>query len=199
MPVKAPMAPVAVVYNWTGIYAGINGGVGWDRLNWTNAVGITTGDFTGSGWLFGGTLGANWQMPGTAIVLGVEGDWSWANVKGTATPTCAGTCETDVQWLATIRGRVGYAFDRVLVYGTAGAAFAKFHPTIGATAGFTDYNDSGWTAGGGVEYAFYDHWSVKAEYLYMDFGTSPVFFAATGITSPFKMSVARAGLNYKFW
>ncbi len=206
MPVKAPVykAPVAAPYDWTGLYAGINGGYGWDRLNWTNTAGDTSGDFNGRGWLFGGTLGANWQMPGTAFVLGVEGDWSWTDVKATSTATACGaalglSCETDVKWLATIRGRLGYAFDRFLVYGTVGAAFAKFSPSIGATPGFTDYNDSGWTAGGGVEYALYDRWSVKAEYLYMDFGTSPVFVAATGITSPFKMSVARAGLNYKFW
>jgi outer membrane immunogenic protein len=152
MPTKAPMAPIAVPYNWTGIYAGISGGMMWNQFNWTNSVGTTTGSFTGNGAVFGGTLGGNWQFAGTSWVVGVEGDWSWANSKATTITACGGTCETDVRWLATLRGRVGYAvLDRLLVYGTGGAAWAKFSPSIGALPGFVDYTQSGWTAGGGLE------------------------------------------------
>jgi len=200
MPVKAPVM-VAPLYNWTGIYVGINGGGMWNRYDWTNVIGVTTGDFSGSGAVLGGTLGANWQMPGTAWVFGVEGDWDWANSKATTTTACGVGCETDAKWLATLRGRVGYAVvDRLLVYATGGAAWAKFSPSSGgSTAGFTDYTVSGWTAGGGFEYAFWDRFSVKAEYLWVGLGTSPIFFAGTGINSTHRMSVARVGLNYKFW
>jgi outer membrane immunogenic protein len=199
MPTKAPM--MLPVYNWTGIYVGINGGGMWNRYNWTNTIGTTSGDFNGSGAVLGGTLGANWQMPGTAWVLGIEGDWDWANSKTTSGPSgaCGIGCETDVKWVATLRGRVGYAvIDRLLVYATGGAAWAKFSPSIGGTVGFVDYTQSGWTAGGGVEYAIWDRWSVKAEYLYVGLQTSPVFFAGSGITTTNRMSVARLGLNYRF-
>ena len=199
MPVKA--APIiAPAYNWTGVYVGINGGIMWNRFNWTAAGGTSTGDFTSTGAVFGGTLGANYQLPNTAWVLGIEGDWDWANSKGSTFNACVGGCQTEVKSLATLRGRVGYALvDRLLVYGTGGAAWAKFSPSLsGNAAGFTDYTQSGWVGGGGFEYAFWDNFSLKAEYLYVGLGTSPVFFAGTGISTTNRMSVARLGLNYRF-
>ena len=94
--------------------------------------------------------------------------------------------------LESLRGRLGFAFDKFLVYGTGGVAFE-------------DFNDSGWVAGGGVEYAFTPNWSVKVEYLYFDLGKDRVtaFNAATPVTSTVRQdqkgSIVRAGLNYKFW
>jgi outer membrane immunogenic protein len=130
-------------------------------------------------------------------VFGAEGDWDWASSQATTTTACAATCETDVKWLATLRGRVGYAVvDRLLVF-TAGGAWVKFSPSSPVVGGFTDYTESGWTAGGGVEYAFWDRFSLKAEYLYVGLPTSPVFFA--GITTTNRINVLRLGLNYKVW
>jgi outer membrane immunogenic protein len=201
MPVKAaaPTTALVAAYNWTGLYVGLNGGIVWNRYNWTNTAGITSGDFNGSGSLFGVTLGYNRQV--NNIVFGLEGDWDWSGSKATATnAACGGTCQTEARWLSTLRGRLGFAWDRTLLYVTGGVAWAKFTPsTVPAVAGLTDYTQAGWTLGGGVEFAVADRWTVKAEYLYVGLRTSPVFFAPTGVTTTNRMSVARIGLNYRFW
>ena len=88
--------------------------------------------FPTSGFLIGGTAGINYQIG--EYVFGIEGDGDWTNLTGNSGSTCGAitavltppiSCQTQSQWLATIRGRVGYAFDRILLYGTAGAAFGN--------------------------------------------------------------------------
>jgi len=107
---KAPPAPVAPPpYNWSGFYLGANGGGGWSASHW-DSVGGTNG----SGGVVGGTAGLNWQT-GHAV-FGIEGDIDWSNIKGTTTTACPAGCTTQNDWLATVRGRAGYAFDRVLPY-----------------------------------------------------------------------------------
>ncbi|HEY4141011.1 MAG TPA: porin family protein, partial [Pseudolabrys sp.] len=106
MPVKAPI--YAPIYNWTGAYVGINGGGGWGRSD-TSAP-FASGGFDTSGGVVGGTIGYNWQAGQT--VFGVEGDIDWSNIRGSATCGVGFSCETKNSWLATARGRVGYAFDR---------------------------------------------------------------------------------------
>ncbi len=122
MPAKAP-AYVAPYYNWTGAYAGINGGGGFGHSDWLLPAG--TSGFDTSGGLVGGTLGYNYQMG--HLVLGIEGDADYSTIKGdttAATGICTGiSCETRNDWLATARGRLGYAFDRVMPFVTAGGAF----------------------------------------------------------------------------
>ena len=112
MPTKAPAYQAPAAYNWTGFYVGINGGGGWGRSNWD---GIPTGSFNTSGGLIGGTLGYNWQTG--PWVLGLEGDIDWANINGNSSAAgCVPNCNTKTDWLGTIRGRVGYAFDLSLIH-----------------------------------------------------------------------------------
>ena len=117
------MAPLPFAYNWTGFYVGINGGGGWGRSTQTDAAGVTSGSYNQSGGLVGGTVGYNWQM--TNWVLGLEADWDWANIDGSTNPVvCAAPgCFTDLRSIGTVRPRLGYAWDRWLVYVTGGLAW----------------------------------------------------------------------------
>src|SRR2546426_1509472 len=110
------------IYSWTGFYVGINGGGGWGSSQW-DAV----NSFDLSGGLIGGTVGYNWQF-GQGVV-GAEGDIDWSGIKGTTTVLCPGGCETRNKWLATVRGRLGLAFDRFLPYFTGGPAPGDIKPT----------------------------------------------------------------------
>jgi outer membrane immunogenic protein len=208
-PPPAPRAPAtyvpvaAPVYNWSGIYIGLNGGYGFGNSTWTDpTAGIATPSFDTKGWLAGGTVGGNYQFWGGAV-LGLEGDWDWSNLNGTSStpaPCLPGGCETKADWLATVRGRAGWAFDRVLVYGTGGAAFAPVQAgfPVGGT-GFQTNTEFGWTAGAGVEFAFAPNWTAKAEYLYVDLGNSTCTTDCFGNTSvKYTENVIRAGVNFKF-
>jgi outer membrane immunogenic protein len=219
-PAPAPRAPatyvpVAVpVYNWSGIYIGVNGGYGFGTSNWSSpaATGFpasTTGNFGTNGWLGGGTVGANYQFWGGAV-LGVEGDWDWTNLNGTsAAAPCiavapATGCQTSSNWLGTVRGRAGWALDRVLLYGTGGVAFAPIQTSITNSGGGTNSNtEVGWTAGAGVEFAFAPNWTAKAEYLYVDLNNGSCTSAcgsppAPAVAAKFTENVIRAGVNFKF-
>jgi outer membrane immunogenic protein len=218
-PMPAPQVPaayiptVAPVYNWGGIYVGINGGWGWGQSSWTvGPAGAFTPAVTGStsdtGGLVGGTVGANFQTD--AFVFGVEGDWDYSAINtGTTGAVCStfGTCQTGNNWLATARARVGYAADRVLFFGTAGGAFANMQTTYSGVQSST--TKAGWTAGAGVEWAFADNWTAKVEYLYIDLGTfngncstvacttgtgGPVLPVSASLTE----NLIRAGVNFKF-
>ena len=133
----------------------------------------TTGSTSPKGALAGVTLGYNLQTG--SWVWGIEGDFDYSWVKGSAigTGACAAPgCETRNSWLATGRGRIGYAgWDRWLPYFTGGAAYGqvKMTPAAGAVE---SKNRLGWTLGGGVEYAVMSNWTAKLEYLYVDLGTS---------------------------
>src|SRR5258708_23629308 len=160
---KAPPMAAPQAYNWSGFYVGLNGGGGWGTSNWDSA-----GSFNLSGGVIGGTAGVNWQM-GHAV-LGFEGDGDWSNLKGSSTSTrCVAGCSTNNDWLATVRGRAGYAFDRFLPYVTGGLAVGDIKAGTPGFAGATQTN-AGWTAGGGVELALTNNWTAKAEYLHVDLG-----------------------------
>ena len=158
-----------------------------------------TGNFSTSGYLIGGTLGGNYQWG--QFVLGIEGDGDWTNLTGTSTTNCGVGCTTQSDWLATVRGRAGYAFDRVLVYGTGGGAFANVQAAYAALP-FSSSTQTGWTAGGGVEFAFTPNLTAKVEYLYVDLGSQacpPGSCAASATSVTLTENVVRAGINYKFW
>jgi outer membrane immunogenic protein len=188
MPVKAPAYVAA--YNWTGLYAGINGGGGFGRSNWS-ALGT---DFNTSGGMVGGTLGYNWQMGQT--VFGLEGDLDWSNVKGST--ACGGfSCETRNNWLGTFRGRIGYAFNRVMPYVTGGLAVGNVKAS--SALGSSDETRAGWTLGGGIEANIVGPWSAKIEYLYADLGKTDCAACVVGGTDvSFHSNIVRAGLNYRF-
>jgi outer membrane immunogenic protein len=185
-PPRAPAtyvpAPVPI-FSWTGLYIGINGGYAFGTGTNTVFTNISP-----KGFLAGGTLGGNYQFGN--FVVGLEGDGDWSNLDGNN----AGG-EVKSTWLATVRGRAGYAWDRVLFYGTAGGAFGNVQ--VGPTGGpFTSATQAGWTAGAGVEAAFAPNWTAKVEYLYVDFAglNEPAF----GNTMTLTENLVRAGVNYKF-
>ncbi len=207
--------------NWTGLYFGGHLGYGFANIRGET----TSGNGTPGGipatesahidldeQLRGFQAGFNYEFA-NRLVIGVEGDFSWSKLNGTqqalASEGALGQrgwlqAETDYHfdWMATLRGRVGYAFDRYLAYGTAGVAFLdetqlrtqyRSDGPIPAPAGRSTleyFKESatasrvGWTAGGGVEYALTNHWSLKGEYEFAHFGTEQFSFsnARAGIT-----------------
>jgi outer membrane immunogenic protein len=187
-PGPAPKAPAiylppAPVFSWTGIYVGVNGGYSFGTVSPTGA-----GSFNTNGFLGGGTLGGNYQF--SNFVIGLEGDFDYNSTKGT---TALGSSFTS-NWLSTVRGRAGLAWDRVLFYGTGGVAFAPAN--VSAVAGFPggSTNMTGWTAGGGLEYAFLPNWTAKVEYLYVNFPSPSIAGGSFKDTE----NLIRAGVNYKF-
>jgi outer membrane immunogenic protein len=128
---RAPAGFVPVAYNWTGLYLGINGGYAWGSSRWSGYA----NNADPSGVMVGGTIGYNWQALGSPWVFGLEGDIDWTNIKGTFTSvTCPTGCQTK-KYLAA-RGRLGYAWDRVMPYVTGGAAFKA------SQVGFTGVNST---------------------------------------------------------
>ena len=205
-PAPAPRAPAAYlppppIFSWTGIYLGVNGGYGFGQSNWTSPAFPPTGHFSASGFLAGGTIGGNYQFG--QFVVGLEGDGDWNGANGTTFNACGVGCTTQSDWLATVRGRAGYAIDRVLIYGTGGAAFGNVQAAAGVLP-FANSTQTGWTAGGGVEWAFLPNWTAKAEYLYVDLGNMycPIGNCSTTTAIPttvsFTENIVRAGINYKF-
>jgi outer membrane immunogenic protein len=194
MPTKAP--EYEPVYNWTGFYVGINGGGAFGNSDVSIALGSTSYDVTGG--LAGGTVGYNWQAG--RFVYGLEGDGDWSGLKGSGTSApCAASCQTSNDWLATARGRIGYAFNRVLPYATAGGAFGDVKIARTGFAGDTDTR-AGWTAGAGVEVAINGPWTAKVEYLYADLGTANCSAANCGISTNADLTanIVRGGVNYRF-
>jgi outer membrane immunogenic protein len=215
-PVYVP--PPIPVFSWTGPYVGIQAGYAFGRSNATginNATGGLFGAGSGSpdgviggahiGYLystqgipgFGGVLGSGG-------VIGVEGDVDGSNYRSNfALGTIGNTSRETIQ--GSIRGRLGIAVDRVLFYATGGAAFGGLHNTYYSGLGTDtfDHTKVGWTAGGGIEYAVTNNWSVRAEYRYTDFGN--VTDTLTASTGP-AVTVRRretdnriqAGISYKF-
>jgi outer membrane immunogenic protein len=133
LPVKAPPPAAVVAATWSGIYVGITAGGTWglaeDIANDPGLAGngLLISSQKPSGFVGGGTVGANWQTG--SIVLGVEGDWSWTNKRSSAflLPPFNVTTNLDIKerWIATARGRAGFAYDRWLFYVTGGAAWAR--------------------------------------------------------------------------
>jgi outer membrane immunogenic protein len=191
---KAPPVVAPTAYNWSGFYVGANGGGAWGTSNWDS-----TGAFNLSGGVIGGTAGVNWQL-GHAV-LGLEGDVDWSNLKGSTTSAlCPAGCTTSNDWLATVRGRAGYAFDRFLPYVTGGLAVGDVKASTPAFAGATQTN-AGWTAGGGVELALTNNWTAKAEYLHVDLGNMNCGFSCGVVANnnvSVKSDLVRGGVNFRF-
>src|SRR6202046_1907891 len=139
-PAPAPVAPVAYappVYNWSGFYIGGHIGGGFENSSWTDPFTGSNDTFNNSGFLGGAQIGVNTQF--NWLVLGLEGDFSWTSaIKGTGTDSAGDSITTSPQWTSTVTGRIGAAFDRLLVYGKGGVAFAEdkstFTPFGGASA-----------------------------------------------------------------
>ena len=208
---KAPVAALAV-YNWTGFYIGADVGYGWGRSTGTlaNAAGAFPVNYSldPSGVIGGGFVGYNWQI--SNVVLGIEADWQASDLNESgnfllgAVPTY--TIGTKVKDYGSVRGRLGVAFDRWMVFGTAGAAWGEWDTSyafIGGVPFVTASTSSnvGWTAGAGVEYAFTNNWLARAEYRYTDLGRSSFISAATNsreLGNRVTVNDVRVGIAYKF-
>jgi outer membrane immunogenic protein len=208
-PAYAPPPPPA--YTWSGCYVGANAGTLSGSSQHFDAAGnALTNSFDLSGFIGGGQLGCNWQWG--AWVFGIEGDGSAVNKSGQgfelARPTWIS--ETQERWFVTARGRLGltnfwWFGDKTLVYVTGGGAWAKIDASEWNTVNpiLTGRQESttrsGWTAGGGIEYALGYGWSVKSEFLYADFGTYNTSSLDRSRQVKVKDYIWRAGMNYKFW
>ena len=161
------------------------------------------------GGLVGGTIGYNWQV--SSFVFGFEGDASWVGQYGSnfddgLAGNSAFTSFTKETWVATARGRAGYAVNNLLFYGTGGYAAAGVEAGVkdantGALLASATSTRSGWTAGGGLEWGFAPNWSAKFEWLYMKFESAAFnTLQAEGPRSsvPLDDNVVRAGINYRF-
>jgi outer membrane immunogenic protein len=193
MPAKA--VPYLAVYNWTGFYVGANVGYGWGR---DTAGGSSTNL---NGVIGGGQIGYNWQM--NNLVLGLETDFQGSGQRASASGTILGTpvsVTERVRYFGTVRGRLGYAWDRTLLYVTGGYAYTNVGGdlTVGAFTSSSNTTKSGYTVGAGVEYAFAGPWSVKAEYLYVDSGTTNLTVAGLSADVHVKNNIGRVGINYRF-
>jgi outer membrane immunogenic protein len=243
MPLKAPPLAPSPVYSWTGFYIGGNAGYGWGDPNdamllggsWlTDGTGdnlvlspLGNGQLHPSGATGGVQIGYNYQAG--QWVIGIEADANYFGLKDQFSRSVTNALSGDSyafassfesDWLVTVRPRVGYAFDHLLVYATGGLAVAneKFSQSITqlnlpfTEAGSVSKTSAGWTVGAGAEYALNNLWSLKTEYLYVDPGS--VSFSTSGScgagfpaaactgyaathSADLKENIVRVGLNLK--
>jgi outer membrane immunogenic protein len=242
IPAYTPEAAVASAHNWSGFYAGANIGYGNGDIDTTGSTVSTTGPLVGiapgslppgttfvgadgsadiEGVIGGGQIGYLHQIG--ALVFGIEGTIQGGELEtsssflGSALGPFYET-EAALDFYGTVVGRVGFAFDRVLVYANGGLAIGRGSASLSITGGTEDeptgatFSDDqeetffGYAVGAGVEYAMFDNWSVKAEYQYLDFGDQDFDFAfpATGdgssatSTGEIDLHTVKVGLNYHF-
>ena len=192
-----------VVYNWNGLYiGGFIGGL-WGDKDWVEVVGPVPGgeihpDY--SGVLGGVQAGFNYQI--NNWVLGIEGEWGATNADGSSICIVGfDTCGVDVNWVATVGGRVGYAFDNILPYLKGGGAWVDEDYPVAPGTPFAitlSQTRSGWFIGGGVEYGITPNWSAKVEYNYLDFGTDRLDFAGAIEDITQHSHTVKIGFNYRF-
>jgi len=238
MPLKAPVT-TAVPSSWTGFYFGGHVGGAWGTHDysggpagdWALSSGTTTFAFLqanetpalkSKGFIGGGQFGYNYQSGN--IVWGLEADGTWLSLKSSRNtgaildplgfPTVF-TESAKVDWLMTVRPRLGIAVDKALFFVTGGLAVGHvastsgmFRPLSGLnTFGSASSTNAGWTAGGGLEYMLTPNWSVGAQYLYVDLGKVsyrtidqsllfPTFFENLSVKT--KLNLATISINYKF-
>lgn len=209
-------------FNWSGLYIGVHAGYGWGDVK-SNAIDAYdpideyVGSMPGvkydmSGVIGGAQIGYNFQF--NRMVLGVEADISASGIDGSHNETENDfRTTTKIEWLSTIRGRLGFVHGNMLIYGTGGVAIGSVKNTLQDS-----YDDGeviittsdrithvGWTVGGGIEAALDTNWTLKAEYLYVDLGKKETNhyqpepgWPRISTDGTVTTSIARVGLNYKF-
>lgn len=211
MPVYAPPVEAFVptsTYDWTGFYAGVHVGYGWGEADAAGYLAGTStfivGDTVESDGFFGGAqIGFNMQSGNW--VFGLEGDFSGAAIEGDASVTVPGyglfDVYADLNWLSTVRGRIGHAFDRTLIYATGGLAMAEVEVGLADASGSLGTADDvyfGYAVGAGIEHAFSDNISAKLEYLYVDLGEETFAAGDLDVDVDVTAHTIKAGLNYRF-
>lgn len=202
-PVEAYSEPY---YNWAGLYGGFF--LGGANENWTvdfyrnNNHGHA--DLGSTGLAYGGWIGYN-IMIAPRVVAGVEADLGWATASQSNNIFDNDTSYSKIGTFGSLRGRLGYAIDRFLVYGTAGLAFASVTNDIqkGRNAGeqivYDDQWETGYAIGGGVEYALSQSVVARAEYIYSNYGTVSLYNRDGNLAEMTNdMHLMRVGLSYRF-
>jgi outer membrane immunogenic protein len=228
-------------YSWTGFYLGLNAGYGWGDRNFQlfngdpafYAPALAAGPIPATlapnpqGFIGGGQAGYNIQSG--LVVYGIETDIQYSNVKGTAAtatsiipfPNILTTAQQKLDWLGTLRGRLGVSNSDFLLYATGGLAYGHASASsstlvtgppgnscannLYCSAGAVSTTKAGWTAGMGAEYAFAQPWTVKLEYLYYSVGSATYNEPSSSVpttgmqaTAHFSGNLIRAGVNYRF-
>ena len=208
--VKAPPVPVPapILFNWTGFYIGANIGGARSHSTVTDNVTGATFNTDNSGVIGGGQFGYNWQV--NNFVLGIEGDIDGTSISrtGPGVVTAFGTLQASAStdWVATLAGRIGYAFDHWMIYGKGGGAWVQNSATLtnlttGASVSASNTN-SGWVAGIGAEWAWSGPWSAKIEYDHVqldDWSTADtIITAADRFNVSRNIDMVKVGINYRF-
>jgi len=166
-------------YSWAGPYLGGNLGYNWGDVN--NNPARPSG--------FAGGIQAGYNFQSGPLVIGLEGD---LQLNGADNRFAIWKFENP--WFGTVRGRVGYAMDNILLYGTGGLAFGTLRAETAAMQ--ESHTSAGWTIGAGAEFGLTQNWSAKVEYLYVDLSSSR--FAITGVANGYSFGLVRLGVNYRF-
>jgi len=223
--------PTTDYYDWTGWYAGINAGAALNNSNVDSSVnsGELPGDIAhelkgsiqGDETAFTGGVQAGYNWQSSNFVLGVEADFNYLDIDQSRSRGKdvgdIGRIDSELgfqaDWFGTLRGRLGYAFENVLVYGTGGLAYGHEEVNGGIEAAGNTWRASesdvnwGWVLGGGAQFAIDDNWSVGAEYLYVDLGSSDFNFDSNALNDineringkvDAAFSVVRATMSFRF-
>ncbi len=226
-PIPATVASPVPAFSWSGFYLGVNLGYGGGQFSYPFAfTGSDGGGFGGTasvtsgGVLGGGQVGYNWAFANN-FLLGFETDFDGADIRGKVGLNASGfsgpgtlsvSGGSKIESLGTVRGRAGYAFDRFLVYATGGFAYGQVNsevdiavPNGGGLAISGTPLRTGWTVGGGFEYAITNNLTVKTEYLYVNLGNDDALYNGlilgdvnANVHQKTTANIVRAGLNYKF-
>jgi outer membrane immunogenic protein len=194
--IEEPIPVEVPVFTWTGFYLGVQGGYVWTNLDVEG--GVSLDDLNGG--IFGGYVGYNYQID--SFVIGLEGDfngtWNDDDFAFAGPPPFTVSVGTD--WLASIRARAGFAWDRALIFATGGVGFtqASVDTTIGGVTFTGDETFTGWTLGGGVEYAFTDNWLGRLEYRYYGFDDEDIDGAGGIGAIDLDSQTVTVGIAYKF-
>lgn len=240
LPFKAaPQAVAPAAYDWSGVYVGGHIGGGWATNDFSDPglgivgtlLGVPVIQTTDSSGFIGGVQGG-WNYQIGRFVVGTELDFSWADINGSKTTgfnpigvpgpaIFSRTLTANTDWTATSTVRLGYARDRWMFYTKAGAAFAHTNytdnwtlntvPSVALFAGTGSETRVGWTVGTGIEWAFWNNWSAKLEYDFMDFGSKTAAIngailpaiaggipASFGVVNSQVISEVKFGANYRF-
>jgi outer membrane immunogenic protein len=234
LPLKSEVPYVAPRFSWTSCYLGGHVGGGFARKDMTDPVqlvqdtfggpgtttGVTTVNTTPTGVVIGGQIGCDYEFASN-LVIGIEGAASGSTMRGSAlvglpagNPGDLALVQANTDFLASVTGRIGYAFDNVLLYAKGGFAVAgdKYNVSGGDFAGSGPYNFQGldnrygWVVGGGVDWAFSRHWSVNFEYDYYKFGNGNILMnemiipAGAGVVDVKQtVQVVKVGVNFHIW
>ena len=215
MPSRLPVEPAPIGFRWTGFYVGTHTGVAVGRSTTSNVApygGFDSGiplsyDLNPVSIFGGGQFGYNWQAG--VYVLGLEADIGYLGLRETIRPAPDDYVSLRYGWFGTVTGRLGLTYDRLLGYVKGGMAVASIKNTASDLTGAgafnaTDYSQSnqtrvGWTVGSGFEYAIAPAWSVKSEYMYMDFGkTRSTNLDGDAFSHRNQVHTWKVGLNYRW-